>query len=106
MKKTLCRCESGLPASSPYVSLGSFLEMTGIAPERLDDLLQLDWLEHVRTGESVLFSDGDVYRVRKLERICCDFELPVVGGTIIVDLLDRIDRLEQQVRSLQGFEKN
>lgn len=47
-----------------------------------------------------------MYRVRKLERICCDFGLPVVGGTIIVDLLERIEELEQQVRSLQGFEEN
>ena len=37
--------------------------------------------------------------------ICCDFELPVVGGTIIVDLLERIDALERQVRALQGFEE-
>ena len=33
-----------------------------------------------------------------------DFELPVVGGTIIVDLLERIDQLEREVQSLQGFD--
>ena len=43
--------------------------------------------------------------MRKLERICCDFELPVLGGTIIVDLLERIDALERSVRSLQKFEE-
>jgi chaperone modulatory protein CbpM len=53
---------------------------------------------------ATLFSEGDVYRVRKLERICADFELPVVGGTIIVDLLERIDQLEREVQSLQGFD--
>ena len=42
--------------------------------------------------------------MRKLERICCDFELPVLGGTIIVDLLERIDSLERKVRRLQYFE--
>ena len=42
--------------------------------------------------------------MRKLERICCDFELPVVGGTIIVDLLERIDALEHKVREPQGLE--
>ena len=42
--------------------------------------------------------------MRKLERICCDFELPVLGGTIIVDLLERIDALERAVRSLKNFE--
>jgi hypothetical protein len=28
----------------------------------------------------------------------------VVGGTIIVDLLERIDQLEREVQSLQGFD--
>jgi len=44
--------------------------------------------------------------VRKLERICCDFELPVLGGTIIVDLLERIDSLERRVQRLQHFEED
>ena len=81
-----------------------FLELTGLARDRLDDLLQLEWLDRTETDASTLFSEGDVYRVRKLERICADFELPVVGGTIIVDLLERIDQLEREVQSLQGFD--
>ena len=46
----------------------------------------------------------DIYRARKLERICCDFELPVLGGVIIVDLLERVDQLERRVRDLRGLE--
>jgi chaperone modulatory protein CbpM len=42
-----------------------------------------------------------VYRLRKLQRICDDFELPSVGGVIIVDLLERIDQLERKVSSLE-----
>jgi len=81
-----------------------FLELTGLARERLDDLLQLEWLDRTETDASTLFSEGDVYRVRKLERICSDFELPVVGGTIIVDLLERIEQLERELQTLQGIE--
>ena len=62
------------------------------------------FLDRTETDACTLFSEGDVYRVRKLERICADFELPVVGGTIIVDLLERIDQLEREVQSLQGFD--
>lgn len=95
-------------SAGPFLSRGEeeFLRLTGLEPERLADLLQLDWLDHTDTENATLFSGRDVYRVRKLERICCDFGLPVVGGTIIVDLLERIEELEQQVRSLQGFEEN
>ena len=77
-----------------------FMAGTGIAPERL----ALGWLESRTEGSDQFFRDADIYRVRKLERICCDFELPVVGGTIIVDLLERIDALEHKVRELQGLE--
>ena len=94
----ISRHQNSLPVLSSLLGEEEFLRLTGLEPERLADLLQLDWLDHTDTE--------NVYRVRKLERICCDFGLPVVGGTIIVDLLERIEELEQQVRSLQGFEEN
>ena len=73
-------------------------------PFGMMELLALGWLESRTEGSDQFFRDADIYRVRKLERICCDFELPVVGGTIIVDLLERIDALEHKVRELQGLE--
>ena len=81
-----------------------FMASTGIASERLRELLALGWLDSRTEGSDQFFRDADIDRVRKLERICCDFELPVVGGTIIVDLLERIDALEHKVRELQGLE--
>ena len=94
-----------LPAPSTVMAWEEFVEITGVAPERLQELVALGWIENRTSATQVLmFRDADIYRVRKLERICCDFELPVVGGAIIVDLLERIDVLERTVRSLQGFE--
>ena len=94
-----------LPAPSTVMAWEEFVEITGVAPERLQELVALGWIERRTSATQVLmFRDADIYRVRKLERICCDFELPVVGGAIIVDLLERIDVLERTVRSLQGFE--
>ena len=94
-----------LPAPSTVMAWEDFVEITGVAPERLQELVALGWIESRTSATQVLmFRDADIYRVRKLERICCDFELPVVGGAIIVDLLERIDVLERTVRSLQGFE--
>ena len=94
-----------LPAPTPVMVWEEFVQVTGIDPERLHELLALGWLETRGAAERQhLFRDADIYRVRKLERICCDFELPVLGGTIIVDLLERIDALERAVRSLKNFE--
>ena len=84
------------------LAVTEFVEATGVQPARLDELLALDWVRPRRTEQNdCLFCQDDVYRVRKLERICCDFELPVVGGTIIVDLLERIAELEQRMDHLR-----
>lgn len=90
-----------LPSPSEVMAWDQFIELTGITPEHLQEIISLGWIEARTSGtETQLFRDADIYRVRKLERICCDFELPVIGGTIIVDLLERIDRLERLARDL------
>lgn len=95
---------SFLLAPSKVLAWEEFIEVTGVTPEHLQELIALGWIEtHINASKAPMFQDADVYRVRKLERICGDFELPVVGGTIIVDLLERIDRLEQRVRDLHSM---
>ena len=80
-----------------------FLRVTGISAEYFQDVLSLGWVVTEKDEENhLLFSDSDIYRVRKLVRICDDFELPVIGGTIIVDLLERIAALEDTVRQLKA----
>jgi len=96
-----------LPGRSQYLVWAEFMELTGIHPTRIGELIEIGWIETRLAGGSgsanCLFREVDIYRVRKLERICADFELPVLGGVIIVDLLDRIDALEKQVRELKGI---
>ncbi|MBO4300856.1 MAG: MerR family transcriptional regulator [Desulfovibrio sp.] len=96
-----------LPVPSTVMVREEFIRATGIAPDHLEELLGLGWLEASADGSRQrLFRDTDIYRVRKLERICCDFDLPVLGGTIIVDLLERIDTLERLVQRLRRFEED
>lgn len=94
------------PTSAPgdIIAVEEFMEVTGVSPEHLQELIALGWLEALTSAPGPqMFRDVDIYRVRKLERICCDFEIPVIGGAIIVDLLDRIDRLERVVRDLNNL---
>ena len=80
-----------------------FLLQTGLNQEKFQDVLSLGWVQTEKDEEdNLLFSDTDIYRVRKLMRICSDFDLPVIGGTIIVDLLERVAALEATVRQLQA----
>ncbi|MDR1776236.1 MAG: chaperone modulator CbpM [Desulfovibrio sp.] len=90
--------------ASTFITYREFVETTGVTPDRLQELLALGWVETSGDGQERAFCDADIYRVRKLERLCVDLDLPVVGGTIIVDLLERVDMLERTVRRLQGLE--
>ena len=96
-----------LPGDSPYLVWKEFMELTGAQPSRVGELIEIGWIETRPADGSddagSLFREVDIYRVRKLNRICADFELPVLGGVIIVDLLDRIDALEKKVRELHSI---
>ncbi len=90
------------PAASAFVAWAEFLEQTGTPEERIRELMELGWLEPAgRASHAVLFRRSDIYRTRKLSRLCEDFEMPCVAGTIIVDLLDRIADLETRLRELE-----
>lgn len=102
VKKTVIE---NVPVRSELISWVEFQEVTGCHPSRLGELIEMGWLEPLTSasGETAayLFRVRDIYRVRKLERLCQDFDLTCVGASIIVDLLLRIDSLEQQVRELE-----
>lgn len=87
---------------SQYISWTELLAQTGMHPSRVGELMELGWLAAVRTSQGdYLFRLRDVYRLRKYERLCHDFELSCVGGSIVVDLLERIEYLEDRVRELE-----
>lgn len=101
---SMSRDNSAKNGTPNVLAVEEFIEVTGISPDHLQEIVALGWIESQSQPPQVrMFRDADVYRVRKLERICCDFELPVIGGTIIVDLLERIDRLESLVRELHDL---
>lgn len=92
------------PVPSDFIGWAEIMELTGVHPSSLGELIELGWIEPMRTGGEgggYLFRRRDVYRVRKFSRLCADFNLPSIGGTIIVDLLERIDHLERKVRELE-----
>lgn len=93
--------ESGL-VTTTMLAWAEFVEETGIGEARVTELMELGWLQPARqTGESPMFRQIDVYKTRKVDRLCQDFELPSLAGTIIVDLLERIDELETRLKELE-----
>lgn len=99
--------DEDLPVHSEYLAWAEFIELTAVHPTRLGELLELGWITPGRAGdEEYLFTRKDVYRIRKLERICTDFNISALGGSIIVDLLERIDQLERKVAELEQLARD
>lgn len=94
----------GFPVRSRLVAWAQFLELTAVHPSRIGELVELGWIEPIRTqDEAYLFTMRDVYRLRKLERLCSDLDINAAGGCVIVDLLERIEFLESKVKALEGI---
>ena len=90
------------PVRSEKITIEQFVEYTGATTVVVHELVEMGWLDPVRTvRQELLFRDRDVYRVRKFLRLCTDFELTPVGGSIIVDLLERIESLERELAGLR-----
>ena len=104
IKKVLCEVSGtgNLPEKSSFVAWGEFVELTRIDPSSVAELLELGWLSPVQTGaREYLFNMRDVYRIRKLLRLRNDLGLSALGGSIIVDLLERIEELEQRIAEME-----
>ncbi len=92
--------EYGLPAPSKCIGMQEFLGLTGLSEDMLVELIRMEWIQPARTvQDEYLFMSQDVVRVCKFQRLCTDFELSPVAGIIIVDLLERINRLEHTLKS-------
>lgn len=91
-----------LPIRSEFIAWTQLVEQTCVEPATMAELLEMGWIEPVRTrADEYLFRARDAYRIQKLLRLCRDLEISFAAGSIIVDLLDRVERLEQEVAELR-----
>lgn len=103
MEKMLIYKEDELPVRSGLIAWAEFIELCDCPPSLLAELMGMGWFKPAQSAsKGDLYRQADVYRVRKLTRICADFELPLVGGTIIVDLLSRVSELERKLGELRA----
>jgi len=91
-----------LPIRSELIAWAQLVELTCVEPATMAELLEMGWVDPVRTkADEYLFRSRDVHRIQKLMRLCRDLEISFAAGSIIVDLLDRVERLEQEVSELR-----
>lgn len=86
---------------SERITLTQLVEITGSDRTLLVELIDIGWVTPSSAAGDYVFAERDVYRLRKVLRLMQDFELTPVGGSIIVDLLERIEELEREVAGLR-----
>ncbi len=91
-----------LPERSEYVAWSELVQLTNIEPATVAELVDLGWISPKKTSaEEYLFRLRDVYRIHKLMRLVNDLGVSFNSGSIIVDLLDRVEELEKEVIELK-----
>lgn len=102
LKHLLEISEKNLPERSTLVAWAQLVEITSITPTDMAEVMELGWISPVHTGANeYLFRMKDVYRIRKLLRLKEDLEVSFMGGSIIVDLLERVETLEKELEDLR-----
>ncbi|WP_243547131.1 chaperone modulator CbpM [Pseudodesulfovibrio tunisiensis] len=93
---------TNLPERSDCVAWNQLVELTQIQPADVAELLELGWIEPAKTGaDEYLFRLKDVYRIIRLMRLVKDLDVSLNSGSIIVDLLERVEELEKEIKALK-----
>ena len=77
------------------LSVSELASAAELSPGRLAALIEFGLVEPA-TPEGTTFTAATAYRLRRMVRIHVDLGVSFIGASIIVDLLERIDRLERR----------
>jgi DNA-binding transcriptional MerR regulator len=84
------------------LTLEALAEKTGLHPTLIEQFVEYGLIEPAeRTGAQSRFDIDCVIRLRKIERLRHDLGANLASVAVILDLLDRISRLEKEVERLQ-----
>lgn len=105
-KKTLKYLEvqatTVLPEPSELLAVSQIIEIVGITPGQMAEIMELEWINPIRTNEDeYLFRRVDVLKLEKLLRLVRDLEVSYIGASIIVDLMERVQELEKEIKELK-----
>lgn len=79
------------------VTITELAYCSGCTPDTIMKLLEHDLLAPARSVPEVRFAPGTVERVRRIRRIEMELEVGYPAMGLVLELLERIDRLERMV---------
>lgn len=83
--------------SEPVYSIGIAAELVGCHAQTLRLYERQGLLTPFRKNNVRLYSDQDIERIRKIQRLTRDMGVNLAGVEVILGLLDRIDSLQEQL---------
>ena len=88
-------------AGDMWLSRGQLAVAVGISPAMLSRLIRLGLVEPAAPGPGE-FAAGVATRLKRMLRLHHDVGVNLTGAAIIIDLLERLDRMERELRRLRG----
>jgi DNA-binding transcriptional MerR regulator len=92
--------EGGPLRAETRISDRDLAQAAGISSETLFRLVRLGLVEPAEPGASE-FSAASAERLARMLRLHDDLEVNLIGAAVIVDLLERLDRLEADLDRLR-----
>jgi DNA-binding transcriptional MerR regulator len=83
------------------LSLRDLAVACGLSPTRVARLVRLGLVEPER-GAPERFSSATAARLRRMLRLRADLGVNLAGAAIIVDLVERLERLDAELSRLRG----
>jgi len=87
-----------------FLSADDLAAAAGLNPARLAELVHLGLVEPATPGANQ-FTAATAAKLRRMLRLHADLGIDLFDATIIVDLLERLDRLEADLDTLRRNER-
>lgn len=91
------------PLHGSLLALSEVARLAGVHPDLIDRLTTLGLIDPVETFPEPCFDVSTILRIRSILRLHHDLGVNWAGVGVIMDLLDRIERLEQEIAQLKGL---
>ncbi|RYG32638.1 MerR family transcriptional regulator [bacterium] len=91
----------------PVYMIGVAAELCGVHPQTLRQYERLGLVKPERVGaKNRLYSDGDIQRVRRIQRLTQDMGVNLAGVELILRLLDEMEEQRQDMqRQMEDYVK-
>jgi DNA-binding transcriptional MerR regulator len=84
------------------VTIEELGRLVDLHPDLLQRYLVYGLIDPETETPCLLFADAAIVRIRKIQRLRSDLGLNLAGCGVVLDLLDRIEELEREIRYLRG----